>query len=563
MNPLNRRNFLSSAAGAATTLSLGPSAQLLGAADLAIAGRTVSAASERFEPTWQSLEQYQTPEWFRDAKFGIWAHWGPQCAPERGDWYARHMYSQGHPQYNSHLQDYGHPSQVGFKDVIHGWKAQNWDPDELVGFYKGAGARYFFAMGNHHDNLDMWDSKHQPWNSVAVGPKKDIIGGWARAARMNGLPFGVSLHAAHAWLWFETAQGADRDGEFAGVPYDGKLSKDDGAGTWWEGLDPQDLYAQRHSPSPHFADLGRIHDRWHWTADDSKPDEEYCSNFYDRTIDLINQYHPDLLYFDDTALPLWPISDVGLRIAARFYNDNMADHDGRLEAVLFGKILDKRQRRCLVWDIERGSATRIEPVPWQTCTCIGKWHYDRGIYDRRDYKHADDVVRMLIDVVSKNGNLLLNIPVRGDGTIDEQERTIVDQIGQWMATNGEAIYGTRPWKIYGEGPKAEEENPLNAQGFNEGHGKPFTAADIRFLRKARRIYAFVMEWPASRTVAISSLGSNAGLLSERIAKVRLLGVGEVSWDQTPNALLIKLDRDSEPTSVQRFAAVFEIELADQ
>src|SRR5512138_3214544 len=187
-------------------------------------------APGRFQPSWESLKQFQVPEWFRDAKFGIWAHWGPQCEPERGDWYAREIYSQGNFKYREHLKLYGHPSTNGFKDVIHEFKAEKWDPDKLLALYKRAGARYFFALANHHDNFDNYDSKYQPWNSVNLGPKKDLIGGWAKAARKYGMKFGVSVHAAHAWSWYETAQGADKEGPLAGIPYDGKLTKADGKG---------------------------------------------------------------------------------------------------------------------------------------------------------------------------------------------------------------------------------------------------------------------------------------------------------------------------------------------
>jgi len=218
-------------------------------------------AQGKFQPTWNSLQQYEVPDWFRDAKFGIWAHWGPQCQPEDGDWYARAMYLEGSGQYRYHVAHYGHPSQFGFKDVIHEWKAEHWDPEKLMALYKRAGAQYFFALANHHDNFDLWDSKYQPWNSVAIGPKKDLIAGWAKAARAYGLRFGVSVHAAHAWTWYEPAQGADKTGQFAGVPYDGKLTKADGRGKWWDGLDPQDLYAQNHTPSPGYEKPSSIHAR--------------------------------------------------------------------------------------------------------------------------------------------------------------------------------------------------------------------------------------------------------------------------------------------------------------
>ena len=164
-------------------------------------------ANGPFQPTWESLQNYQTPEWYRNAKFGMWAHWGPQCQPEHGDWYARGMYEEGSSHYMYHLKKYGHPSKFGFKDVINEWKADKWNPEELVSLYKNAGAQYFMAMANHHDNLDLYDSKYQKnWNTTRIGPKKDLIGGWAKAARNNGLPFGVSVHASHAWMWYEPAQ---------------------------------------------------------------------------------------------------------------------------------------------------------------------------------------------------------------------------------------------------------------------------------------------------------------------------------------------------------------------
>ena len=490
-----------------------------------------------FQPTWQSLQQYQTPEWFRDAKFGIWAHWGPQCQPEQGDWYARLMYEEGSRPYRYQSQHYGPPSRAGFKDVIHEWKAENWNPDELVALYQRAGAQYFFALANHHDNFDLWDSKYQSWNSVNLGPKKDLIAGWAKAARSRGMKFGVSVHAAHAWSWYELAQGADRKGPNAGVPYDGKLTKADGKGTWWDGYDPQQLYAQAHTPSPGFERANSLHARWNWGGGVSQPDLAYCQNFYDRTIDLIDQAKPDLIYFDDTALPLWPVSDAGLKIAAHFYNSNMAAHGGKLEAVIFGKILDEPQRKTMVWDIERGQSDKIEPLPWQTDTCLGDWHYDRSIYERDRYKSAATVVRTLVDAVSKNANLLLNVPVRGDGTIDEKERAIVEGIAAWMDVNKEAIFATRPWKVCGEGPQLAAAAPLSGQGFNEGKGKPATAEDVRYTAKSDTIYAFILAKPTG-DVRLVSLGAAKGLLTGSVTKVEQLGGGEVTWRAEADALVI-------------------------
>jgi alpha-L-fucosidase len=476
-----------------------------------------------FQPSWNSLAAYQVPGWFRNAKFGMWAHWGPQCQPEAGDWYARNMYVEGSDQYRIHLEKYGHPSKFGFKDVIHTWKAEQWNPDELVALYKKAGARYFMAMANHHDNLDLYKSRYQPhWNATKVGPGKDLIGGWEKAARKNNLPFGVSVHAAHAWSWYETAQQADKTGPLAGVAYDGRLHKTDGKGLWWEGLDPQDLYAQNHplsavSNDPHHQDK-----QWNWGNGVSIPSKAYCEKFFNRTIDLINSYNPDLVYFDDTALPLWPVSDAGLRIAAHFYNKSIQEK-GKLDAVIFGKILDEQQRKCMVWDIERGQSNQIEPLPWQTDTCIGNWHYNRDIYDKKRYKSAQTVIHILCDVVSKNGNLCLNIPVRGNGAIDELERGIVEEIGEWMAMNGEAIYDTRPWQVFGEGPAIENAAPLSAQGFNEGKGKPFMSSDIRFTTKGDQLYAIALGWPEDRILTIKSLKAGA---PKNVSSVILPATGE-------------------------------------
>jgi alpha-L-fucosidase len=509
-----------------------------------------------FKPEWKSLEQYQVPEWFRDAKFGIWAHWGAQCEPEDGDWYARGMYIEGERQYKDHLTRYGHPSVSGFKDVIHEWKAENWNPEKLVTLYKRAGAQYFFAMANHHDNLDNWNSTYQPWNSVAIGPKKDLIDGWAKAARQEGLHFGVSVHAAHAWSWYEVAQGADKGGQFAGVPYDGKLTKADGKGKWWDGLDPQDLYEQNHATSPDFQNAGKIHTRWNWGNGVSQPDLEYCQKFYNRTADLIKKYQPDLIYFDDTALPLWPVSDAGLKIAADFYNNNLQKSGGKSAGVLFGKILTEQQLKCMTSDFERGVPAKALPDAWQTDTCIGSWHYDRSLYEHNSYKSAATVIHMLADIVSKNGNLLLNVPVRADGTIDEKEQKIVEEIASWMDINKEAIFGTRPWKVFGEGP-ASDGAPLSGQGFNEGKAK-FTADDVRFtVGKDGSLYVIALGWP-KQPLTIKALAAGAGD-APKINGVTLLGsTGKLDWQQTADGLVINSPGTHQDPD---FAPVFKVSSA--
>ena len=243
-------------------------------------------------------------------------------------------------------------------------------------------------MANHHDNMDMFDSTYQPWNSTKIGPKKDIVGGWMKATREAGLRFAISSHGDRAWDWMQGSQGSDREGPLTDVPYDGLLSKADGKGKWWDGLDPQDLYAQYHPRG-----------RYGWNLSGTPPlDKVYIEKYFNRTIDLINKYQPDLLYFDDTVLPIYPSSDIGLRIAAYLYNTNLARNGGKLEAVMTGKGLrGEQQRNALILDVERGVTNGGETIPWQTDTCIGSWHYERSVFDQHRYKTSKQVVQMLID----------------------------------------------------------------------------------------------------------------------------------------------------------------------
>ena len=466
-----------------------------------------------FEPTWESLSEYQCPDWFRDAKFGIWAHWGPQSVPMVGDWYAKHMYVQGHGQNAHHVEHYGHPSQVGFKDIIPQWKAENFDPERLMDLFQSAGARYFVSMGVHHDNFDLWNSAHQKWNAVNIGPKRDIVGDWQKAAKKRGLPFGVSEHLGASFTWWQTSHGSDKEGQLAGVPYDGADS--------------------------HYQDL------YHWKAAEGdtawySTDPKWAAKWYERIKDLIDKYQPDLLYSDGAL----PFGEVGRTLIAHYYNANQAAHGGKLEAVYNLKDWTSKPghgdyRPIGVQDVERGGLSEISDAPWQTDTSIGDWFYNKN-WKTKDtgtmYRSADWVIHNLVDIVSKNGNMLLNVIQRPDGSLDSEVEKLLGEVGTWLKTNGEAIYQTRPWKIYGEGATEVEEG-----AFKEDFD--FSASDIRFTQSKdeKTIYATALGWPASGKLTIKSLGENA------VKRVELLGHdGKIEWMQNADGLSVTLP--TEPTS---------------
>lgn len=488
-----------------------------------------------FKPSWQSLSAWECPEWFKDAKFGIWAHWGPQCEPEAGDWYGRHMYYPDSRQYKYHVAHYGDPAEFGLKDICNDWKAENWNPKELVELYKSVGARFFMTLANHHDNFDLWNSPYQEWNSVNIGPKRDIVGEWSKACKEAGLPLGVSVHASHTWTWLEASQN-----------FDGNLTKEDGykpnadgSEKWWKGYDPQELYAQRHEVSKDEKESGTIHSQWDWGSGASIPDEAYKKKLMNRTLQLVYDYNPDMIYFDDTALPFWGCDEQwGLDFLASYYNHSAKKNGGEQQVVVTGKQLQPHIKQAMMWDVERGIPDRMQDEYWQTCTCIGDWHYNQDHYDRNRYKSAATVIKMLVDVVSKNGNLLLSVPVKGDGTIDDKERAVLAGIKAWMDINGESIYGTRTWKTFGEGPLAEAVNPMNAQGFNEG--QKYTAADIRFTKKDGTVYATLMGWPEESECVIKSFAKDADTYSGDVTSVKLLGHGDVEFRHESDGLHIVL-----------------------
>ncbi len=499
--------------------------------------------------SWDSLQKnYRCPEWFRDAKLGIWAHWSAQSVPEEGDWYGRNMYMQGLRQNESHVAHYGHPSEFGFMEIDHLWKADRWDPEKLMQLYADAGARYFVALANHEDNFDTYDSKYQAWNSVNVGPKRDIIGTWAKVARAHGLRFGVSNHSSHAWHWFQTAYGYDPEGPKAGVRYDAfRLTKADGAGKWWDGLDPRELYGIPAMVMPDGITTKQAARAWHdannlpWTEDPPANDQRFTDKWFFRAQDLVDKYDPDFLYLDNTGLPL---GQTGLDLAAHYYNSNLARH-GKLDGVLTAKGLRDERRKAVTLDFERTMPAGLMDEPFEAGTCIGEWHYRRDVV----YKTIGHVVRIFVDAVSKNGTFLLSIPIRGDGTIDDREAAVLKDLAKWTKVNGEGIFASRPWKVFGEGP-----TPV-PRGRAGDAPLPYPSADFPFTTKAGRLYVFAMVPPAAALI-VKSLGL-AGENARPIASVALVGSDEtLRWRQDNEALVIEKPERQPSADVVSFRVSF-------
>ena len=458
-----------------------------------------------FAPTMESLTNYSCPEWFRDAKFGIWAHWGPQAVPMEGDWYARKMYQEGSDDYKDHLARWGHPSTNGWKDIILMWKAEKWDPEKLMELYKKAGARYFVSMGSHHDDFFLWYSKLHEWNTVNYGPHRDVVGEWQAAARKNGLPFGVSEHLGASFTWFQDAHKSDKTGPLAGVPYDGANSN------YW------DLY---HFPAQP-GDTG-------WYSKDPR----WHQQWYAEIKELVDNYQPDLLY-SDGGVAFGSANIVGLSQIANLYNLSAATHGGKCQAVYNCKQVSFGR---WVQDYERGVGGDIDPYPWQCDTSIGDWFYNR----HWKYQPVNWTVTLLVDIVSKNGNLLLNVVLRPDGTLDPEAEAMLHRLAAWTAVNGEAIYGTRPWLVFGEGAVKPK-----AGAFNEKFD--FSAKDIRFTTKGATLYAITLGWPEENNILIRSLAQTKDATQNKIEKVELLGHdGYLQFSQSKEGLTVEIPADAKP-----------------
>jgi alpha-L-fucosidase len=457
----------------------------------------LTVAPGPYKADWKEISKiYTVPDWWREAKFGAWAHWDPQSMPEQGDWYARGMYMQGNRQYKSHLQNFGHPSEYGYKDICHNWVIDKWNPEELMQLFVEMGARYFVAMGVHHDNFDCWNSAYQPWNSVNVGPKKDIIGTWEKIARQHGLSFGIGFHNSppRTWGQFMTVRyTSDKTGPKQGVPYDALQTILDGKGKWWEGMDPVDLY-------------GPPHDKKNTLR------SPFGNQFMWRVDDAISKYHPDMIYFDEVAGD--SLLDLGVNmglgflappLVANFYNKSLQWNQGKMDVVINLKGVGGRYNsfpmnpelipivdRSLVKSTEGIIEAKITPYSFQTETTVADWHYMTG----QKYMTSKKVVDLLMKNVSRNGTMLLNITQHGRGDLDPELIRICKDIGAWLKINGEAVYGSRPFEVYG-------------------------SDTVLYTRNNGNVYATLLYWTGGQ-ITLSALKTGSPTLG-KVIKVELLG----------------------------------------
>jgi alpha-L-fucosidase len=456
-----------------------------------------------YQPTWESLHQYRAPDWFRDAKFGIFIHWGIYSVPAvMNEWYPRLMYIRNSAVYEHHRETYG--EDFGYKDFIPRFSADHFDPAEWATLFREAGARYVVPVAEHHDGFPMYATRLTRWNAAAMGPKRDVLGELTSAFRKEGLVAGLSSHRAEHW-WF---MNGGRD-----FPSDVQ--------------DP--AYADFYGPAMPSPEAGTFAwDTHDWTP---RPDAAYLDDWLARCCELVDRFQPQLIYFD------WWIHQLAfkpylLKFAANYYNHVP-------EGVINYK-LDAFEKGTAVFDIERGYATQIQPEPWQTCTSVSKNSW--GFISHHVYKDPAAILHHLVDIVSKNGCLLLNVGPKPDGTIPDEEQEILRAIGDWLSVNGEAVYGTRPWRVFGEGPTEIPEGQFSDNDVT------FTGQDIRFTTKGDRLFAITLGKPGE-TVVIKSLAE------QQVHAVKLLGSEDnPSWSQDVAGLKIQVPNDEN----LKYAWAFEI-----
>lgn len=497
-----------------------------------------------FKPTWESIsENYPAdPAWLREAKFGFWVHFGPQAAGNSGDWYARKLYMGDTSAYKNHQSDFGHPSETGYMDVLRKWNPAKLDPAAYVKLYHDAGARFLLIQGVHHDNFDLWNSKYQPWNSVNIGPKRDLLGEWSKAVKAAGMRFGVSFHHEYTWWWWQPAFKSDASGSKAGIPYDAaRLTLADGKGKWWEGFDPRLLYG--------------INLREYKGLDDFRyrPEQGIFVNHLDyanwyatrwalRIEDVIEKYDPDFFYTDgDDKQPFSGYktgtgykSDAAQRVIASYFNRTLKNR-GKVDT--FAVIKFHPPAKGIVTTFESSYPKAIKTdQPWIGENAVGDWFYKPGIV-----YSSTAVIRYLLECVSRDGSYAVNIPMAADGSLEPACVTMLHEVGDWMKINGEGIYGSKAWVKLGEGENGQIKN-LPAKALDQRQADfPFGPKDFRFtVGKDGALYAFCLTVPAPGTeLKITSLGTDAKLLNKPVKSVSLLGSNaSLKWNQGADALVI-------------------------
>ena len=460
-----------------------------------------------FHPDWNSLGAYRVPDWFRDAKFGIFIHWGVYSVPAFGnEWYSRNMYEQGTPAFQHQVATYGPQSKFGYKDFIPMFRGERFDATQWVDLFVRSGARYVVPVAEHCDGFAMYDSGITPWNAARMGPHRDVVAELAAATRARGLHFGVSSHRAEHWWW-----------------YDGGMSFDS---------DVRSLrYASLYGPAQPMALPGSVSKKEpnpnhleQWLP----PNTAFLDDWLARSGELVAKYHPDFFYFD-----WWigqPAFQSYLQSFAAYYYDQAAR---RGQPVVLTYKEQAMPAHTAVLDIERGKMQTTRLLPWETDTSVSIHSW--GYVANDEYRDAGSLIDELVDVVSKNGNLLLNVGPRADGTIPEPVRKVLLQMGAWLRLNGEAIYGSRPWFVFGEGPHLAASSAMNTDR------QQFTAADIRYTTRAGNLYAIVLGWPANGEVRLQSLFRGTPYLPGRVSSVALVGsAAHLVWKQASDGLHIEL-----------------------
>lgn len=495
----------------------------------ALEGIEVVVAEGPFSPDWDSLKTYEIPQWYRDAKFGIFIHWGAYSVPAYGsEWYPRQMYinrdRRGDNFFQHHVETYGPQKEFGYKDFIPKFKAEKFDPDAWAKLFKETGARYVIPVAEHHDGFPMYDCSYTRWDASEMGPKRDIVAELSKSVREHGMKFGVSSHRAFNWMFYVRDESYDN-------------------------ADPQyaDLYGR---PMPFlFQD-----NAWDYKKFFPPQDQQFKDDWLARSCELVDKYQPDVFWFDFGITPRQDATydensyeEYLQRFAAYYYNKSkQTQPDVGIINYKFGAFPEG----AAVLDKERSKMAEIRKPFWQTDTAVSasSWGYTQN----QRYKSPDRLVDDLVDIVSKNGCLLLNVGPRPDGTIPEEDQAILRAIGGWLDINGEAIYETSYWKVFGEGPTS-----VSTGHVSESKDKPFTSQDIRFTAKDGVLYVTGLAWPENNQVVVKTLASGSKHYPQEIGSVKLLGTqSEVGWERTTEGLKVNLpsERPSEFAYVLRLEA---------